>query len=94
MLQMILMLIGSMLLVEVIKHVRENVCVEWMKNGFSRRMVTLTLLSGVSPVKLLTFGALPPPKPWMAVALAAELQRTGREHHKQGQTASVRVRRE
>lgn len=47
-----------------------------------RRWVTLALLSGVSPVKLLTFGALLPPKPWTAVALTGELQRTGRDHRK------------
>lgn len=38
----------------------------------------MTLQAGVSPVELLTFRALLPPKPWLAVALAGELRRTAR----------------
>lgn len=40
----------------------------------------MALHTGVSPVKLLTLVALLPPKARVAVALAGELQRTGRDH--------------
>lgn len=38
--------------------------------------ITSTLLTGVSPVELLTLGALPASEAWTAVTLTCELQTT------------------
>lgn len=84
MLQMLLMLIGKILLLDMEDKMFGRVDERRSKSllKFSRGLVTLTLQTGVSPVKLLTFSALLPPKPWMAAALASELQRTGRDDHR------------